>query len=63
MPMYRKAWDIVNIVDRIKDLIPEEKEMLLDIAQNMQADASLLTAKIAGAFGADLYDLKMEMLP
>lgn len=60
MPLYRKAWEIMDIVDRIKELVPEEKEMLLEKAQYMQSDASLMTAKIAGAHGADLYDLKME---
>lgn len=60
MPLYRKAWDIVNMVDRIKVLVPDEMEMLQDITRNMQNDASLLTAKIAGAHSSDLYDLKME---
>lgn len=40
--------------------MPEEKEILTGIAQNMSADASMISAKITGAYASELYDLKME---
>lgn len=60
MPLYQKAMEILKIVERITDLVPEEQEILYRIAQDMYADALQIPAKIAGASGVDLYDIKME---
>lgn len=60
MPLYRKGWDLINIIDRIQLLVPENKEILLEVVQTMKSDASILCAKIAGGFNSELYDLKME---
>lgn len=60
MPLYQKAISILDIVDRIVELIPEENEYLSDIAGYMYEDAMQLAPKIAGAVGSDLYDLQME---
>ena len=48
------------MVERIVNLVPEEQEILSEVAKNMYADALQIPAKIAGAAGIDLYDLKME---
>lgn len=60
MPLYRKAWEILEIVDRIVKLVPEDNEFTQSVAQNMYEDALQLAPKIAGAEGVDLYDIKME---
>lgn len=60
LPLYQKADEILNMVHRIIELIPEENEMLKSTGDFMMADALKLPAKIAGAEGADLYDIRME---
>lgn len=60
MPLYIKAITILDIVDRIVDLVPEENDYLTDVARFMHADALQLAPKIAGAEGGGLYDLRME---
>ncbi len=60
MPLYQKAMEILEIVVRIKQLVPEDKEFTTAVAHNMYADALQLAPKIAGAEGVDLYDIKME---
>ena len=60
MPLYRKAMEILEIVERIRQLVPEENEFTTTVAQNMYVDALQLAPKIAGAEGVDLYDIKME---
>lgn len=59
-PLYQKAEEILQMVHRIVDLIPEDDEMLKSTGGFMMDDALRLPAKIAGAMGADLYDLQME---
>lgn len=60
MPIYQKAMDIVQIVDSICALIPEDDPILKDIKGFMMADSYVIPAKIAGAEGGDLYDIRME---
>lgn len=60
MPLFMKAMEILEIVDRIADLVPVENEYLKEVAEFMRADAVQIPAKIAGAFGEGPYDLKME---
>lgn len=60
LPLFKKAEEILNMVHRIVDLIPEENEMLKSTGDFMMDDALKLPAKIAGAEGADLYDIRME---
>ncbi len=60
MPLYQKAMEILMIVERITDLVPEDEEFLCDIAKDMFGDALQIPAKIAGASGVELYDLRME---
>lgn len=60
LPIYKQAMQIYKIVSQIVQLVPEEKEFLKQTAEFMLADASQIPAKIAGAEGGELYDLKME---
>lgn len=60
MPLFTKAMNILDIVDRMVDLIPQENEQLLDTGRMMQASALQIPPKIAGAAGSGLFDLKME---
>jgi len=60
LPIYKKGWEIFKVVKQIGDLIPEDNERLQVIKGQMYADAGMLTAKVAGAEGGDLYDIRME---
>lgn len=60
MPLYQKAMEILKIVERITSLVPEDDSPLSFLARDMQGDALQIPAKIAGASGVDLYDIKME---
>jgi hypothetical protein len=60
LPLYRKAMEVHDLVSRILDAAPEGDEMLQHQMQTMEADAMLIPVKIAGAEGADLYDIRME---
>ncbi|HSP12306.1 MAG TPA: hypothetical protein VLO29_07245, partial [Salegentibacter sp.] len=59
MPLYKKGMEILDLVEHIVQLIPEENEMLKSTGQFMMTDAMKIPVKIAGAQG-DIYDLKME---
>jgi hypothetical protein len=60
LPIYRKGKEILDVVDHIGELIPEENEHLQWIKAMMFEDASMLVVKVVGAHGGQLYDLKME---
>lgn len=71
MPIYQKAWEILKLCDVITGLIlkdevefdtddPIEKEMAIGYAQHIRENSTIIPAKIAGAAGSGLYDLKME---
>jgi len=60
LPIYRKGKEILDLVIKITDLIPEDNEYLQDVKGFMLSDAAMLTVKVAGAEAAELYDLKME---
>ena len=60
LPIHKKAVEIQKLVDHILDAAPEGNEMLKHQIEFMHADARMITAKIAGAEGGDLYDLRME---
>jgi hypothetical protein len=60
LPIYRKGKEILDMVIKITDLIPENDEYLKDIKACMLSDAAQLIVKVAGAEAAELYDLKME---
>lgn len=60
LPIYKKGQEIYKVVKEITDLIPEENEILQDIKMQMLSDAAMLTVKVAGAEGGDLYDIRMQ---
>lgn len=60
LPIYKKGMEIFEVVKTICDLIPDENEMLQHTKGQMLADASVLMAKVAGAEGGDIYDIRME---
>ena len=60
LPIYKKGKEIYKVVKEIADLIPEENEILQDIKMQMLTDAAMLTVKVAGAEGGDLYDIRMQ---
>lgn len=60
LPIYRKGEEIMEAVDHIGTLIPEDNKHLQMIKGFMISDAAQLVVKVAGAHGAGLYDLKME---
>ncbi len=63
LPLYRKALEVLDLVDHILAVAPdseEEDNPLQFQMQVMHANAILLAPKIANAEGADLYDLRME---
>ncbi|MGE5395645.1 MAG: hypothetical protein ACM3P1_12960 [Candidatus Saccharibacteria bacterium] len=60
LPIYRKGKEILEVVNHICDLIPEENKMLQHTKSIMLEDALILSVKVAGATGGGLYDIKME---
>ena len=61
MPLYQKSWIIMDMSNRIAELIPEDgDDFLSNYAEYIRIDSSLIPAKIAGAQSVNLYDLKME---
>ena len=52
--------EIFEVVDHICQLIPDDDDMLGHVKGIMLEDAMLLTVKVAGATGGQLYDIKME---
>jgi hypothetical protein len=60
LPIYLKGKEILDVIIKITDLIPENDEYLNEIKEWMICDAAQLTVKVSGAEAAGLYDLKME---
>jgi len=60
LPLFRKGIEILEVVDQICQLIPDNEEPLADVKYEMLSDARMLTVKIAGATAGQLYDIKME---
>lgn len=61
MPLYQKAEQILKITMGLVEIVPKENEFLQETTVRfMMENAFLIPAKIAGATGAGLYDLKME---
>lgn len=60
LPIFKKGKEIFDLVDQICHLIPDDDEHLGHVKSIMYEDARLLTVKIAGAEGGQLYDIKME---
>lgn len=61
MPLFLKAQQILKITMGLVEIVPKENEFLqATTVRFMIENACLIPAKIAGATGVGLYDLKME---
>ena len=60
LAIFKKGEEILDLVIKVCELIPEEDKYLQEIKGFIINDAALLTVKVAGAEMAGLYDLKME---
>ena len=60
-PLYQKAEQIFKITQGLVEIVPAENQFLQETTVRfMLEDAMIIPAKIAGAQGVELYDLKME---
>jgi hypothetical protein len=60
LPIYKKGMEIFEVVDQICQLIDDDDQYLGHVKGIMLEDSILLTVKVAGATGSQLYDIKME---
>ena len=69
MPIYQKAYEIMQLGRKIGALVSKEDvetadeaegEMLENYAMYIIENSLMIPAKIAGAEGADIYDIRME---
>ena len=68
LPIYIKAKELLTLCLKFTDLIFDEYknsknieiEVMVDIAKQIRENALTIPAKIAGAAGVELYDIKME---
>ncbi len=58
--LFNKGGEIIEVVEHIADIIPEDNKALQFIKEIMLHDAYQLQVKVSGAEAIDLYDLKME---
>jgi hypothetical protein len=60
-PLFQKAEQIFKITQGLVEIVPAENDFLQETTVRfMLEDAMIIPAKIAGAHGVELYDLKME---
>ncbi|TDW51930.1 hypothetical protein EV144_101608 [Flavobacterium sp. 270] len=61
MPIFQKAEQIFQLTQGLVQIVPLENEFLQEtVVKFMLENAMIIPAKIAGAEGVDLYDLRME---
>jgi len=60
LPLYKKGKEILDVVNYIGKLIPEDDESLQSIRGQMICDAALLAVKVSDAEFSEYYDMKME---
>jgi hypothetical protein len=60
MPVYQKARQILQLVEAIATFVDKDNLLQKETIQHMMEQAHLIPAKIAGAEGAGLYDIKMQ---
>jgi hypothetical protein len=61
LPIFKKGKEIFELIKCISGLLDDYDDEVLKSTQGfMMHDASILMVKVAGAEGADLYDLRME---
>ncbi|MEM9389770.1 MAG: hypothetical protein AAGA02_04810 [Bacteroidota bacterium] len=60
MLIWIKGMELFDLASKIADLIDDEDEILSEYKRFLLEDASMISTKIAGAEGADIYDIRME---
>lgn len=60
MPIFKKGEEILQVVQQIGEIIPEDNEILQSIRGQMFLDAAFLSVKVGAVANVDLYDIKME---
>lgn len=60
LPLFQKAELIYQLVESLVASLPEEDAYIQDTKHLMREDAMIITAKIAGAEGGDLYSIRMQ---
>lgn len=60
LPLFKKGKEIFEVVHQICQLIPDDDSPLSSVKGILLEDVMMLTVKIAGASGGQLYDIKME---
>ncbi len=58
--LFIKGGEIIEVVEHIANLIPEDNEALQSTKEDMLQEAYQLQVKVSGAEATELYDLKME---
>lgn len=59
-PIFKKSEEIVDTLQTITDLIPEDHEHLEFTKQHILENIYTIQAKLAGAYSVKIWDLKME---
>jgi len=60
LPIYQKGKEIMEVVQQIAELIPDENKELQYVKGFILEDARMLIAKLVNAEAGDLYDIRME---
>jgi hypothetical protein len=60
LPLYQKAQLIYQLVESLVASLPEDDEYIQSTKHFMREDAMLISAKITGAEGGDLYSIRMQ---
>ncbi|MCZ8332242.1 MAG: hypothetical protein O9282_13100 [Flavobacterium sp.] len=60
LPIYKKSEQIYSLVESLLASIPEEDDYLQATKHMMLDDAMIISAKIAGAEGGNLYSIRMQ---
>lgn len=60
LPIFKKSQEIFEILKEIDALIAEDNDILKSTSAQMIGNAMLIQAKIAGAEGGNLYDIRMQ---
>ncbi|HLO60132.1 MAG TPA: hypothetical protein VK179_15390 [Bacteroidales bacterium] len=60
LPIFIKAEEIRDMVQRICDLLPEDNKQLQFLKEELLGHSLTITSKLAGTAGDTLYSIKME---
>ncbi len=60
LPIYQKAELIFHLVESLMASLPEDDEYIQATKEFMRADAMIISAKIAGAEGGNMYSIRMQ---